>query len=127
MITFLYFPIAACNGIAKPDAANYDKRWLVVDDAGVWLTQDQCDKLADIVVDISMGCLVVKAPGMLRLDIPLDVLEDDDSVRRQARVGGRQVDVVDEGELVATWMSKFLGRPCRLVKVHPDAGPVLWP
>jgi hypothetical protein len=64
---------------------------------------------------------------MLRLDIPLDVLEDDDSVRGQAQVGGRPVDIVDEGELVATWVSKFLERPCRLVKVHPDAGPVFWP
>lgn len=127
MTSPLYFPIAACNGIAKPDAASYDRRWLIVDDNGDWLTQDQCEKLADIKVDVSMGCLVMRAPGMLRLDIPLDVLEDDDSVRGQAQVGGRPVDVVDEGELVATWVSKFLERPCRLVKVHPDAGPVLWP
>lgn len=127
MTTPLYCPIAACSGIAKPDAALYDRRWLIVDDNGVWLTQDQCEKLADIKVDISMGCLVMRAPGMLRLDIPLDVLEDDDSVRGRAQVGGRSVDVVDEGELVATWVSKFLERPCRLMKVHPDAGPVLWP
>ncbi|WP_353154193.1 MOSC N-terminal beta barrel domain-containing protein [Pollutimonas bauzanensis] len=127
MTSPLYFPIAACNGIAKPDAASYDKRWLIVDDNGVWLTRDQCEKLADIKVDVSMGCLVMRAPGMLRLDIPLDVLEDDDSVRGQAQVGGRPVDIVDEGELVATWVSKFLERPCRLVKVHPDAGPVFWP
>ncbi|SHI24720.1 MOSC N-terminal beta barrel domain-containing protein [Pollutimonas bauzanensis] len=127
MISILYFPIAACGGIDKPDAAPYDKRWLVVDESGGWLSQARCGKLADIKVDISMGCLVMRAPGMLRLDIPLDVIEDDDSVRRQAVVGGQRVDVVDEGELVATWVSKFLGQPCRLVKVHPDAGPVFWP
>ncbi len=127
MISILYFPIAACGGIDKPDAAPYDKRWLVVDESDNWLTQARCGKLADIKVDISMGCLVMRAAGMLRLDIPLDVIEDDDSVRRQALIGGQRVDVVDEGELVATWVSKFLGRPCRLVKVHPDAGPVFWP
>jgi uncharacterized protein YcbX len=127
MNTVLYFPIASCGAVAKPEAAEYDKRWLVVDESGNWLTQDNCSKLSDIQVDINMGCLVMRAEGMLRLDIPLDVIEDDDSVRRQAMVGRQQVDVVDEGELVATWVSKFLDRPCRLVKVHPEFGPVLWP
>lgn len=127
MISTLYFPIASCSGIDKPDAAPYDKCWFVVDESGAWLTQDQCAKLADIKVDISMGCLVMRAAGMLRLDIPLDVIEDDDSVRCQAMVGTQRLDVVDEGELVAAWVSNFLKRPCRLVKVHPDSGPVLWP
>lgn len=127
MISRLYFPIASCGGTAKPEAAAYEKRWLVIDESDNWLNHDQCPKLSDIRVDISMGCLVMRADGMLRLDIPLDVIEDDDSVRRQAIVAGQRVDVVDEGELVATWMSKCLERPCRLVKVHPDAGSVLWP
>ncbi len=127
MISTLYFPIASCGGTARPDAAEYDKKWLVVDESDHWLSREQCPRLSGIQVDLSMGCLVMRAEGMLRLDIPLDVIEDDDSVRRQAVVAGQHVDVVDEGELVATWVSKYLGRPCRLVKVHPDAGPVLWP
>src|SRR3546814_16430775 len=86
MTTPLYFPIAACGGLSNPDAAPYDKRWLVVDESGAWLTPSHCDKLADIKVEISLGYLVMKAKGMLRLDIPLDVIEDDDSVRRQASV-----------------------------------------
>jgi uncharacterized protein YcbX len=127
MTTLLYFPIAACGGVSDPDAAEYDKRWLIVDESGKWLTESHCAKMADIKVDVSLGCLVMRAPGMLRLDIPLDVIEDDDSVRRQALVGRQQIDVVDEGELAATWFSKFLERPCRLVKIHPEAGRVLWP
>lgn len=64
---------------------------------------------------------------MLRLDVPLDVIEDDDSVERSARIGGSDVRVVDEGELASAWFSQRLGQPCRLVKVHPEAGPVNWP
>ena len=127
MISSLYFPIASCAGTDKPEAAAYDKKWLIVDDSDTWLTRKECPKLSAIQVDLSMGCLVMRGEGMLRLDIPLDVIEDDDSVRRQAIVGGKHVDVVDEGDLVATWVSKYLERPCRLVKVHPDAPPVLWP
>src|SRR3546814_7546913 len=105
MTTPLYFPIAACGGLSNPDAAPYDKRWLVVDESGAWLTPSHCDKLADIKVEISLGYLVMKAKGMLRLDIPLDVIEDDDSVRRQASVASQHIDVVDEGELAAAWFS----------------------
>ncbi|NGM88941.1 hypothetical protein G5B35_16665 [Parapusillimonas sp. SGNA-6] len=122
-----YHPIADCCGLSKPDAAPYDRRWLVVDEAGNWISSKACGKLAEVQTDVSFGFLVMRAPGMLRLDIPLDIIEDDDSVRRKVTVANQLVDVVDEGELPATWLSKFLGQPCRLVKIHPDAVPVLWP
>jgi len=127
MTTPIYFPVAACQGTANPDAAAYDKRWLVIDNGGRWLAQGHCERLADVQVQVGLGFLVLRAPGMLRLDIPLDVIEDDDSVRRQAEIGRQRIDVVDEGDLAAAWFSNFLNRPCRLVKVHPDAGRVLWP
>ena|SRR5690606_25206753 len=123
----LYFPIVACGGTPVAGAEAYDKRWLVVDAADKWLSQSHCEQLADIQVELRLGYLVMRAPGMLRLDIPLDVIEDDDSVRGSAAVGKQQIDVVDEGELAAAWLTRFLGQPCRLMKVHPDAGRVLWP
>lgn len=124
--TSLYFPIASCSGIDNPAAADYDRQWLIVDDQGRWLTQKNHAGLADISVDLRFGYLVMRAPGMLRMDLPLDVIEDDDSVRRQALIGKQHVDVVDEGDLAAAWVTNLLSTPARLVKVHPDAGPVLW-
>ena len=38
-------------------------------------------------MELRLGYLVLKAPGMLRMDIPLDVIEDDDSVRYSMKVG----------------------------------------
>ena len=38
-----------------------------------------------VTMTMKLGYLVLRAPGMLRLDIPLDVIEDDDSVRRVAQ------------------------------------------
>ncbi len=127
MTTPFYSPIASCPGMGNPDAAPYDKRWLVIDEQGNWLTAAQCGLLADITQELRFGYLVLRAPGMLRLDIPLDVIEDDDSVCLDIEIGKQRVNVVDEGDLVAAWVSRFLQQPCRLVKVHPDAGPVLWP
>jgi len=127
MTDAVYFPIAACGGVSDADAASYDRRWLVVDDKGAWLARTHGDALAGIEVGLRFGYLVVRAPGMLRLDIPLDVIEDDDSVRRKATVAGVEVDVVDEGDLAATWLSTYLGRPCRLAKLDPEGQQVPWP
>ncbi|HEU0230138.1 MAG TPA: MOSC N-terminal beta barrel domain-containing protein [Burkholderiaceae bacterium] len=123
----MYFPIAACAGCDHPDAADYDKRWLVVDENGRLVTRDEFPLLGEIAPAIRFGYLAIKAPGMLRMDIPLDVIEDDDSVRRVATIGTQKVDVVDEGDLAATWLTNYLKAPCRLMKVHPDAGKVDWP
>lgn len=127
MTATYYCPVASCLGTDSPEAAKYDKRWLVIDESGAWLTSIQNARLSQVQVAIRLGFLVVRAPGMLRMDIPLEVIEDDDSVRRQAFVAGQRIDVVDEGDVAAVWMSGFLGAPSRLVKVHPDASPIVWP
>lgn len=122
-----YCPIAACGSLPDPSAAPYHLRWLVVDANGSLITQKHYPRLAEVSVAISFGYLAIRGPGMLRLDIPLDVIEDDDSVVRKAVIGTQQVKVVDEGDLAAAWMSNFLGVSSRLVKVHPDESTVMWP
>ena len=122
-----YCPIAACGPLEDPSAAPYHLRWLVVDANGSLITQKQHPRLAEVAVAISFGYLAIRGPGMLRMDIPLDVIEDDESVVRKATIGMQQVNVVDEGDLAAAWISNFLGVPSRLVKVHPDESPVMWP
>ncbi len=120
-------PIAGCRAVDHPDAAAYDRRWLVVDEDGQWLDASRAEDLARIEIGVRFGYLVLRAPGMLRLDIPMDVIEDDESVVGEARVGTQAVRVVDEGDLAAAWLAEMLGRPARLVKIHPEAEPVAWP
>lgn len=109
------------------DMQDYDRRWFVVDGSGQWISASQASGLSDVTCDARMGYLILRAPGMLRLDIPMDVIEDDDTVRRQAKVGEQTVDVVDEGDVCATWFSHVTGQPCRLVKLHPESAAVNWP
>ncbi|MGB6243176.1 MAG: MOSC N-terminal beta barrel domain-containing protein [Castellaniella sp.] len=125
MSTSVAQPIA--GGPALNEAGDYDRRWLIVDQADVWLDSGQAPRLGQLELTLRFGYLVIKAPGMLRLDVPLDVIEDDVSVERVARVGQAAVRAVDEGELAAAWFAEWLGQPCRLLKVHPDAGAVSWP
>lgn len=120
-------PIKSCRGIALKEATllesglEYDRMWMVVDEAGQFMTQRQHPRMALIETELRLGQLVVRAPGMLRLDIPLEVIEDAPETWRTVRVWRDEVQAVDEGELCAAWFSRFLGTPCRLVKFHPEA------
>ena len=68
-------PVAECGLTAQPEAAPYHRQWLVANDSGQWLNRELCPRLAEVSVELRMGYLVLKAPGMLRMDIPLDVIE----------------------------------------------------
>lgn len=123
----VFFPVMGCAGFERRQAADYHQRWFVVDANGHWLSAVRCAALTSVVTEIKLGSLVLRAPGMLRIDIPLDVIEDDDSVKRTVQVGKQSVVVVDEGDVTATWLTHVAGQPCRLVKLHPEASPVVWP
>ena len=112
--------IVDCAAVSHADAAAYKNRWLIVDEAFQWRRDLYGDKLSSVEIGISQGNLVLRAPGMLRLDLPMDVIEDDESVFREATAQGRTLRVVDEGDLAAVWFGNVIGQPCRLVKVHPD-------
>jgi len=122
-----FTPVVGCQPVRENRAADYHCRWLLSDDQGHWLAPSDCPALGTINIALRMGYLVLRAPGMLRLDIPLDIIEDDDSVCRVVQIGAHKVTVVDEGDLASVWLSRYLGRHCRLVKIHPDAPPVDWP
>lgn len=114
------FPIVGCPAVRHPDVADYDRRWFLVDEACQWLPLTRSGPLAEVSIEVRHGSLVLRAPGMLRLDIPMDVIEDDESVWRVAQVSHQSVRAVDEGELAAAWFGNVLNRPCRLFKLHPD-------
>jgi len=102
-------------------ATEYAGRWVILDAAGQMLLPPLQQRAGDIEVSLRFGYMVLRAAGMLRLDIPLDVIEDDDSVQRQGELLGRDITVVDEGDLAAAWVSQWLDTPARLFKIHPDA------
>lgn len=121
-----YSPLIGAQPTSQPQAAGYRGRWFVVDDER-WVDPRECSVLQTISIELKLGYLVLNAPGMLRMDIPLEVIEDDDSVRFTMAVEDRQLEVVDEGELASAWISNVVGRSCSIVKVHPAVPEVTWP
>ena len=87
-----FFPVAGCPGTDHRLAGDYHHRWMVIDAQGEWLTAQACPTLSEVTVDLKMGALVLRAPGMLRMDIPLDVIEDDDSVNNPFGPKGKPFD-----------------------------------
>ncbi|PJX21076.1 hypothetical protein CAP48_17355 [Advenella sp. S44] len=119
MTTSEFQPIYQCPPIAGPVNPAAHLRWLLIDGQSQALDKDD-QQLKQIELIIRFDYLVIRAPGMLRLDIPVDVLEDDEDAFEEAQLDGRSLCVVSEGQLADAWFSKLLERPVRLVKLHPD-------
>lgn len=125
------YPIKSCGGIALREATLtsaglmaehiYDREWMVVDAQGLFMTQRQYPRMALITPRIKADTLELRAPGMLRLEIPLDLPAPEDARTLNVRVWNDTVPAYDCDETTAAWFSNVLGISCRLVRFHTDA------
>ena len=125
------YPIKSCAGIALREATItaaglmsaqiYDREWMIVDRHGQFLTQREHPKMALITQQINADTLELRAPGMLRLQIPLDLPDPDNAPTLDVQVWNDTVKAYDCDETTASWFSNALGVTCRLVRFHPDA------
>ncbi|KAI3474328.1 hypothetical protein Pfo_029151 [Paulownia fortunei] len=136
--SILVYPIKSCRGISVPQAPisstgfRWDRQWVVVNSKGRAYTQRVEPKLALIGVELpneafsvdwepnKHSYLVIKAPGMDVLKVPL--------TKSAEKVDGVSVwewsgSAVDEGAAAAQWFSSYLGKPSRLVRFN-DASEV---
>lgn len=122
-ITGLFiYPVKSCAGIALEEAAltetglDLDRAWMVVDEAGQFVTQREAPRLALVQPTLRRGDLVLRAPGMLALHLAVDRVE----TPARAQVWDDEVPAWDMGAVAAQWFSDFLGRPLRLVRFDPE-------
>ena len=115
------YPIKSCGGISLATAEvdersiRHDRRWMLVDEHGVFLSQREIPRLALVRVGIGGDGLLLDAPGMPALDVPF--APEGESVL--ARVWDDLVEILRVGDEADRWFSRFLGVPCRLVYL-PD-------
>lgn len=116
------YPIKSCaaNDLdsAQVEARGlmHDRRWMLVDANGRFLTGRQLPKLVLVRVrPLDGDRLVVQAPGMPTIEIaPAAGIS-----RIAATVWDSSVSAADAGVEAADWFSRYLGQPVRLV--HADA------
>jgi uncharacterized protein YcbX len=127
------YPVKSLAGIrverwpVKPTGLAYDRKWMLVDEDGLFLSQRKLPRMALIKTALTGNELALSAPGMEPLTLSLlpsegewtDILVWNDRCRARGVSG--------EADL---WFSRFLGQNCRLVfqpeesirTVNPDYG-----
>lgn len=124
LVAITIYPVKSCRGIAVERARVEkrglagDRRWMIVDTAGKFVTQREEPRLS--LVDVALGddAITLSAAGSGAVAIPLAT---EDGPRASVEIWSRRVDaVVHEG--ASAWMSAYLGRAVRLVHL-----PERWP
>jgi uncharacterized protein YcbX len=114
------YPIKSCGGIAVDEwevderGLRHDRRWMLVDETGSFMSQRKLPRMALIKVRLESDGLVVDAPGMSSLQVPFG---PPDGKPMLARVWNDLVEAqtVDDD----SWFSEFLEASCKLVYL-PD-------
>ncbi|RKJ96704.1 MOSC domain-containing protein [Alicycliphilus denitrificans] len=117
-------PVKSCAAIEVREAVltgtglAWDRAWMVVDARGEFLSQRSLPRMALVRPQLPGDGLVLHAPGMPALRVPLEPGGTPFALLR-ARVWSDVVDAWDMGDAAARWFSGFLGQPCRLVRFDP--------
>jgi hypothetical protein len=127
------YPIKSTRRIAVresevlPRGLPWDRRWMLVDAAGSFITARQHPTLARVQTDIKHDVLQVSVEGRNTLQLPL---QPPDTQIACVTVWQDVCDAVLAGAQADAWFSAYLGLPCRLVQmtdeliraVNPDYG-----
>lgn len=122
------YPIKSCAGLSVPEAtlaldglsANgvHDREWMVVTREGLFLTQREYPRMATIAPRVEGDELVVEAPGMAPIRLPL--AHDLEAPALEVLIWDEHVVAADCGDHAAAWFADAVGAPCRLVRFRPD-------
>jgi uncharacterized protein YcbX len=116
------YPVKSCAGVELREAVltetglDLDRAWMVVDEAGEFVTQRELPRMALVRPQLKIHEVVLRAPGMLALHLQIDTVEEPIRVR----IWGEEFGAYDMGPVAAQWFSDFLGRKLRLVRFDPD-------
>lgn len=124
------YPLKSAKGVdvdsvhIGPRGAENDRLWMIVNaegpDAGKAITQRDkgCEKLVHVLTSLSgNNALTCTAPDMGSL-----VAQAPERARSTVQVWDDICKAGDAGDDAARWFSRYLERPCRLVRVTDDTG-----
>lgn len=127
--SLILYPVKSCGGLSLQQATLTvqglqhagigDREWAVVDPSGVCLTQREYPRMALIRPQLASDQLVLSAPDMPALQLPL--ARSTGGATLTVQVWEDQVLASDCGQQAADWFSAVLGVPCRLARFHPQA------
>jgi uncharacterized protein YcbX len=124
VVELVTYPVKGCAGVPMTEARvteaglAHDRAFMVVTGDGTFRSQRRDPRLALIRPAIGEDGrrLTLRAPGLERLDVAVDIGSD----RCDVELFGTPFQGIDQGRDAAGWLSEFLGAPSRLVRVPPE-------
>jgi uncharacterized protein len=116
------YPIKSCGGVAAGEwyvderGLRHDRRWMLVDEAGRFMSQRRFPRMALIGARSVPDGFVVSAPGMPSLEVPL---RPPNGKPLRAQIWNDTVDTLTAGGEADRWFGEFLGVRSKLVHM-PD-------
>ena len=121
-ITSLHvYPVKSCAGTTlararlTPAGFEHDRQWMIVRPNGRFVTQRELPRLALIRPALGNGTLQLSAPDSEITSIGID----HEGASTNVVVWRDECKAIDAGDVVATWLERFLGEPLRLVRFDP--------
>jgi uncharacterized protein YcbX len=117
------YPIKSCGALSHSEIAldargpAWDRRWMVVDHKGVFITQRELPMLALIQPAFENGCLRLEAPEMPAAYV---ALEHKRPPTRRVQVWHDLCEAWEEGDDLARWLGDYLKVEARLVRIADD-------
>jgi len=111
--TLACYPVKSLRGIALSRAElterglAFDRRWMLVDDDGRFVTQREIPALATIGVELSSDTLRLVHDRMAPLVLSLD---EPQAAMRRVRVWQSECQALDEGDGAANWLAEALAK-----------------
>jgi len=119
------YPIKSLGGLAVQEAEveergfKYDRRWMLVDEAGEFLTQRQHPQLALLQVSLTKSDLAVASKINPSQQISFD-LELNSGKQMKVKIWGDEVAALQVSPKVSAWFAEFLSMNVELV-VMPES------
>jgi uncharacterized protein YcbX len=113
------YPIKGCRGVSVTSAMVEDigladdRRYLVVDANGKFLSQREVPAMARIIVTATASGWQLGCDNYA----PVQITPVHTGITRLITIWRNTSTVVDQGNEVAEWLSHVLGQPCRLVRM----------
>jgi uncharacterized protein YcbX len=109
--------IALTESEVLPRGLPWDRRWMLVDEQGQFITARQQPKLAMVETCIGVDRLQISVNGMANLHISL---QPEKKKRQSVTVWQDTLDVCPVNEAANRWFSDYLATNCRLVQMTDD-------
>jgi uncharacterized protein YcbX len=121
---FIY-PVKSLRGIALPSAKvekrglQYDRRWMLVDDKGMFFSQREIPEMALLTTEITENHLVISHATKSLESLLIDLKMPTNAEKLQVQVWDDTCDALLVSSAADAWLTEALQTPCRLVYM-PD-------